>query len=352
MNLHPATYKILYNSKNITKDISDHLVSLSYTDKVAGETDELEMVLEDSDLLWQNSWYPQKKDTIEAEIEQDGRVLKCGKFTIDEIELKSDRGSGDTITIKAIAAGINKKLRTKRSTAHENKTLREIVNTIAAGNNLTVKGTIENIPFDRRTQYEKTDLAFLAELGTEFGYIFNVRDNQLTFTSIYEVEGAAHILTLDKTDLTAWSLKDKTAGVYKSAKVKRHSPQKNETVDYEEFATDPDFEAEDIQELKTKAENKQQARAKAKAALHKSNSHEADGGIATWGNPILVAGINFELTGMGSLSGIQHALETKHTIDRGGGYVTACEVKRVKKIATSKHKPKYKKTSRANTAMN
>ena len=269
MNLTQATYKILYNNKNITKDISDHLLQLTYTDKVTGESDELEINLEDSDLLWQNAWYPEKGASLLAEIEQDGVVLKCGNFTIDEIEMSSGRSSGDTVTIKAIAAGITKKLRTSRSTAHENKSLREIVNTIASANGLTVKGEIDTIIFERYTQYNKTDLNFLQHLANEYGYTFSIRDAVLTFTSMYTLEGHAHILTLDKTDLTGWSLKDKTSGIYKKASVRHHSPKKNKTINYDEFADDPDFTAEDILFLRNKAENDQQAKAKAKSHLHR-----------------------------------------------------------------------------------
>jgi phage protein D len=343
LNLSTATYKILYDNKNITKDISSHLVSLTYTDKVCGESDELELSLEDADLLWQNAWYPQKGALLYAEIEQDGLLLKCGTFTIDEIEMTSSRGSGDTVTIKALAAGITKKLRTKRSTAHENKSLREIANSIAAANGLTVQGTIENIIFERVTQFEKTDLSFLQTLANDYGYTFSIRDNILTFTSIYDLEGRNHVLTIDKTDLVSWSLKDKTNQVYKQAKVKQHNPNKNETIDYEAFADDPDFSPEDILELKTKAENKQQAGAKAKSHLHNNNSKESEGSVAMPGSTLLVAGNNFELTGMGTLSGIQHIVTSSHTIDRAGGYITSCDVKRVKKIAAAKHKPKGKK---------
>lgn len=343
MILSPATYKILYNKKNITKDISDHLLSISYTDKVTGETDELEIVVEDTDGLWQNAWYPTKGDSITAEIENNGRVLACGNFILDEIEMNSSRSSGDTINIKALAAGITKKLRTKRSTAHENKNLREIVNTIAAANGLTVKGTIDTVIFERVTQYNQTDVAFLQQLAHDYGYVFSIRDNVLTFTDIYQLEGRSHIVTLDKTDLTGWAMKDKTSEVYKQASVRHHSPKKNKTIDYDQYADDPDFTAEDILQLKTKAENTQQAGAKAKSHLHRANSKESTGTISTPGNPLLVAGINFELTGMGTLSGIYHIINSTHQVDRSGGYVTSAEIKRVKKIDKSKWKAKGKK---------
>ena len=99
----------------------------------------------------------------------------------------------------------------------------------------------------------------------------------------------------------------------------------------------------DVLEVKSRVENKQQAEAKAKSALHKTNSQECTGSMSMPGNPLIIAGNNFELTGMGTLSGINHIISSKHTIDSSGGYITTCEVKRVAKIDASKHKPRSAK---------
>lgn len=349
MNLQPATYTVLYNNKNITKDISDHLVQLTYADKVAGESDELELQLEDADLLWQNDWYPEKGAKLSCIIEQDGYRLNCGEFTIDEIENTGDNSSGDIVTVKGLAAPITKKMRTKRSSAHENKTLREIANTIAAKHGFTVTGKIENIVINRATQYDETDLHFLHRIAGDFGYVFSVRSGMLIFTSVYELEGKPHILTIDKTELTQWSLKDKTTNVFKKATVKYHNPVKNEVVSADTDNTDTEFSKDDTIDIKTKAENSDQAIAKSKAALHKHNSHEKSGSVSMPGNTLIVSGINFELTGMGHLSGVQHVLTSTHTIDRSGGYVTNGEIKAVAKIPKNKWKPKPIKNKSSST---
>src|SRR6266542_1094174 len=115
MVLPKATYEIIYNSTNITAAILPCVISFSYTDKAKSEADEIELTLEDSDKLWQNEWYPTKGDTITAKIFLLGQVLNCGIFTVDEIAGTGSRDAGDTISIKGIAAGINKKIRTKTS---------------------------------------------------------------------------------------------------------------------------------------------------------------------------------------------------------------------------------------------
>lgn len=105
----------------------------------------------------------------------------------------------------------------------------------------------------------------------------------------------------------------------------------------------------DVLEIKSRVENKQQAEAKAKSALHKTNSQECTGSMSMPGNTLIVAGNNFELTGMGTLSGINHIISSKHTIDKSGGYITTCEVKRISKIDASKHKPRSVKVKHHGT---
>ena len=108
-------FTVLYNNKNITTDIAKYMLSITYSDKTSGESDEIEIELDDTDGLWQNSWYPEKGAKLTLTIEE----LKCGVFEIDEIEIK---GPPDTVSIRAMATGITNSLRTKKSDAHENKT--------------------------------------------------------------------------------------------------------------------------------------------------------------------------------------------------------------------------------------
>jgi hypothetical protein len=53
------------------------------------------------------------------------------------------------------------------------------------------------------------------------------------------------------------------------------------------------------------------------------------------GNPKLVAGTTFELADCGKLSGKYLVESARHRLDRGGGYVTELEVKRVALPVTS-----------------
>lgn len=330
MNVPKATYEIIYNGKNITGNILPYVKSFTYSDKSNGEADEIEILLEDSEKLWQNNWYPSKGDTVSAKIFFLGNVLDCGAFTVDEL---SGEGStdGDNFTIKGIAAGINKKIRSKHSYAHENKTLREIVNTIAAKYGFTVKGQISNISIGRETQHRETDLKFLRRLADGYGYTFSIRDKQLIFTDIFSIENKQDALTISRADIISYSITDKTANTFKSAKNTYHNAKKKQVISYEEDESNEAYTnvKEDSLDLHFRTENKQQSEIKTKVALYKANSRQQSGSIEMPGNILVMAGNNCTMEGLGKFSGKYYIDSTTHEVSSDGGYTTSAEIKRV-----------------------
>lgn len=334
--------QVLYNNKNITTDISKHLLSISYTDKEEGESDEVEISLEDVDGLWRGQWYPEKGAKLNVVMGYELNTITCGDFEIDEIELA---GPPDTITIKALAVGVTGKLRTKKSYAHESKTLRQIAQVVASTNGLTVTGTIPDVRFDRVTQNRETDLAFLKRIASEFGCLFSVRGKQLIFTTVFEIEKTKPSTLIDRLDLASYSITDTSAHTYKDSKVTYHNPVSKEvvadnfkfdTITNQDNYTYTQIATNDTKVVHSKAENRQQAQLKAKASLHKSNSKQQKGRINLEGNPLIVAGNNFELTGFGRVSGVYHITESRHTIDSSGGYSTEASIKRVGYVEEAK----------------
>lgn len=328
--------KILYNGKNITEDVSKFLLSLTYTDKEHGESDDIELEFEDVDGLWRGPWYPEKGGQLDVTIGYVDQTLHCGIFDIDEIELS---GPPDVVKVKGIAAGIAQALRTKRSKAHEKKTLREIANTIASDHGFSVTGTIPDVRFDRITHHKETDLSFLRRISMDYGCVFSIRNKQMIFSTFDSLEDRSASAEIDRLDLAQYSFKDKTTGTFKDAKVSYHNPKEKKVVTTL-YATKQEQNADgyaysqigspDTKTVYTKAENKQQAELKAKAHLHKQNSNQQEGSISIEGNPVIVAGNNFTITGMGKLSGIWHIKSSKHAISRSEGYTTEAEIKRVK----------------------
>lgn len=334
---------ITYDGKDITADVSECLTQFSYTDKVVGESDEISIAVEDVRGLWVGAWYPEKGAKITAQFGYAGRMVNAGTFEVQSVKLS---GPPDSITFSGLAAGIKSATRTKNSYAHEDKTLRQIAGVIASAHGFSVAGDIEDIKIARCTQYRETDLAFLARISADYGHAFSLRDSSLIFTSLYDLEGAEPVETIDKNDsgVGAYDFEDNTSRTYKKARARHHKPLSKAAIEAnEELGTLPDgmggADSSDTLEVRERAEDEIQAKSKAKSRLHKANKKGVTGTLTIDGNPYLVAGNNITLTGWGNFSGVYHIEKSTHTIDKAGGYLTAIEVSRIKTIDASRHVP-------------
>jgi phage protein D len=340
-------FRVEYNGKNITADITRYLISVTYSDKVEGESDEIEIRLEDTDALWRGAWYPTKGDKMSLWIGYVEAQVFCGVFEIDEIELS---GPPDTVSIRALATSIKSPLRTKNSTAFENLSLRQVAERVASKHGYSILGTIAPVRLLRVTQNRETDLGFLKRVAQEYGHVFSVRDKSLIFSSIFDLEKSNAVLEIDRTDLTRYRLLDKTSQTFDSAKVEYHNPANKQVTNYtttDKVNADGVHYTEvtkgDMLNIKTKTETTQQAEVKAKSALWSANSKQQSVSLSLPGTAYLVSGNNFNLTGIGVVSGKYHITESSKRIDRGGGYVTELEAKRVGFIDRVKQKPKTPK---------
>ena len=314
-------YKIEYNEKNITKDVSAYVLSLEYSDYEHGQSDEITITFEDTEKLWQNAWIPSKGDTLRVFIGYENeKLLNCGLFETDEIEYDSPP---DTLTVKALASAITKPLREENSKGYENKTLKQIANEIAQKHNLTLIEEIDDIKIERITQNQESDLSFLKRIAEEYGYIFKIADGSLVFYKTQKLVNAKTARIIHKNELTSINLREKTSKLYKAVSVTYKNPKTGKIVSA--VVRNENCIKGDTLKLDLRCENKEQAILKAKAALDKGNN-TIEGSIQIVGTPYLAAGINVELKDIGYFSGKYHVKEAKHTINRYSGYITGLEI--------------------------
>lgn len=335
-NVRSPKFKVTYDGRDISADISLNLVSLRYSDADENTSDEIDITVEDVENKWKNSWYPTKgsKLTVAIGWDNENTLVPCGTFTIDEITGQGSM-SGDTVSIKAVAAGTDAAVRTKKTKAFENQTLRQIAQYIAQQNGFTVQGTIANIKFTRITQHRQTDLRFLSKLASDYGHIFSIREKTLVFTSVYEIEGGRPVVTVDRTEVSSWRITDKTLDTYEAAKVVYDNPGDGQTknaniltLSNKDDVTYKQIASLDRLEIRTKSETPAQADAKAKAALHRKNSAQREGNIQCEGNTLLVAGNNLYFTGAGEFSGKYYIKKSTHNVTKGG-WTTDVEIKQI-----------------------
>ncbi|KWZ48252.1 Cro/Cl family transcriptional regulator [Burkholderia savannae] len=347
------TFVLTYEQKNITTDVAPYVTSVAYTDFLSGQSDEIEVVLEDADGRWRDAWYPGKGDALALRIGYVGApLLPCGRFEIDELSFDDPPS---TVTIRALATGVAAPLRTDRSKPYERTTLAAIAARVAKRNRLTLTGKIREIRIDRITQYEEPDVAFLARLAREYGYAFKIVGRTLVFTELADLRDADAALRFTRGDLKSIRLTDKIKDVYAAAKGGYHNPatkklivygMKDGKIDVAGAAAQSGAAGEsgtpassgrdtsaDTLRVTARAGSKATLEARTQAALDRANLQRTTGTFELDGNTRLVAGNAIELTGYGRLSG-KYLIETaRHRIDRGGGYTTEIEVKRASRDA-------------------
>lgn len=221
---------VTYGQKDITHDISPYILSVSYTDKLSGESDEIQIVLEDTEQLWQGDWYPGKGDMLTVSLGYAGqKLLAAGTFSIDEIELS---GPPDTVSIRGLAASVTSAMRTKSNRGFEGTTLGAIAQRIAKKHGLQLVGKIESLQIDRVTQYAETDLAFLKRLATEYGYMVKITHTQIIFSHLISLHDAPPLKTISRSDISRFSFRDTINRIYKAARLKHQHSQTKKMVTY------------------------------------------------------------------------------------------------------------------------
>lgn len=315
--------ELLVNHKNVTGLFSPWLLSVNYTDHLAGESDGLEVTLDDSEGRWLNEWYPVTGTSLEAYLGYEGEsLLGTGVCTVDEIEIGCPPS---TVTVRALGAGNKTALRTRKSKAYEGKSLRIIATEVAAAHSLTLVGSVPDIVWSRVTQHRETDLGFLNRVGEEHGLIFSVKGDKLVFHDLEKLEALPKILKIRPADLASYQFREK---VQHGAASSSYFDGSTKTLRTEEVAIEG-YAHPDKHKIHRRTESPSHSKRLAKMALRIRKDWQRDGTLSLEGNPLLVAGGNVELDDFGKLNGLWQIISARHQISKSQGYTTELEVRHV-----------------------
>ncbi len=337
---------IVYEGKDISRDIAPYLLTFSFTDNEGGKADDLSLTLEDANLAWLLDWTPSKSDTITASIiKSEGdrlSTLPCGTFSVDQIDYSSPPS---VLTLKAVSASVSKKARREKHTrSWENVTLEGVLSDLAAENGLSLfvdsagHGVIERVE-----QVEQSDLEFMKALCEDYGQSVKIQEGRVIVYDLEEYEEKGSVATLTREDkrLLSWKFSTKTAKTYKGARVKYHDPVKDE--DYEgEDEDDYQEGSEEWLEIHERVESQGEAQRVAHKRLHEANRREVTGSVSLVGDVRFLAGVNVELEDFGTFSGKYSITKATHKVDTSG-YTTTLELSQG---ATSKGAAKKRKRAR------
>ncbi|HGW4609238.1 TPA: phage late control D family protein [Enterobacter chengduensis] len=328
-------FTLWYLKKNITSDITPFVTRITYSDNIKNESDTIEVELDDTDGRWLDAWYPGKGDTLTLKVGYQGeKLLSCGTFSIDEIEVSSP---ASVVSIRGVATSVNSALRTKSSRGFEGTTLAAIAGRIAKKHQLKLVGSIEAIKIDRVTQYAETDVAFLHRLASEYGYAVKIVSDQLIFSHLATLRSQEPVRQLKPQDVARYSLRDTINRVYKSARVKHQKSSTKKLIVYEADGSTSESSTQikggkvtsaDRLQVNSRVSDPDSARIKADSALASHNEYQQSGSLTLMGASQLTAGNKIDLSGFGQLSGPWLITTARHTLDRSSGYVTELDVAR------------------------
>ncbi|MCP3921909.1 MAG: hypothetical protein GY714_04910 [Desulfobacterales bacterium] len=320
------TYSYKEKKKDISKDITKYLMSFTYMDFASGRKDDLNIKLEDRYGLWKGDWLPSKSAELEAEIGFEGKVLKCGKFTFDDISFS---GPPDVVTLKAITSvGSSTAEGTIKSKTRENITLEAILKEIAENNKLQYFYNCDKkIELKEASQTKETDLAYLKRLCDDKGLNIKISKQKIIIFSASQAdkEEAKYTLEKGKSNIISYSFNTKLHGIYKSCEVKYQEPKTKNKIEYT-FAPSSAPETGKVNTINQRVESLADAEDLAKSKLRLANQDEITGNLSLVGDPLLIAGVCIELKGFKTFDGKYYVKEVTHTI--GSGYTTNLSIRK------------------------
>lgn len=320
---------IMYNGKDISADVTDSLISLSYTDNMSGTADDIRITLEDSKGLWSGPWLPEKGAQLDVswtlEHWENVAMFNAGTFELDEI---SCGFQPSTIDINAVSIVDNGTLRgVEHTRSWEKVTLKKVCQDIADDAGLELSYNAPADPFlDRTEQTEESDLAYLLNLCRDNGFALKIIDNKIVIFDEAEYDSQEPALALTKlSDITSASFTSKLRDIYKACHVKYQQSSTKRLIEY--TFTAPDKQDGKTLLVKEEVSNVAEAERLAKKRLREKNCEEVTGSISCVGRTDLVAATVINVVGFGAFDGKYIIVQAQHDIS-SSGYTCSLSVRR------------------------
>ncbi|MBJ6362093.1 phage late control D family protein [Paenibacillus sp. GCM10012307] len=352
-----AEIELIYEGKNISRDISPYLVSLSFTDNT-GKADDLQIVLEDREGKWSNPWLPKAGDKITAKIilyswYRPGSVhsVPCGTFEVDSINISAPP---ESVTVRASSLPSNSRLKNERNTkAWEKVTLSQIAKRIGAAAKLKVLFETDDVTYDRIDQTNQTDIAFLVDIADKEGVSVKVTNDAIVLFDDLKYESMVPVRKIERgqSDILSYAFDLNTVDAAyaactvsylttvkpakKNAKDKpterKRRPTKKRTKPAKLMIKGsyriPGKIGPELK-LNERVASVAEAIKKAKKALRQKNKEVERGSLTLMGDYVLVQGVTVNLSGFGGFNGKYFIETATHTVS-GSGYDVRLELRKV-----------------------
>lgn len=213
---------------DLTDKVNPRLLELTLSEKRGGEADELSITLHNHDgllaapskgayLALQLGW--ETGDDVAL-----GLVDK-GRFRVDEV---NESGPPDIVTVRARSADLTGDYRKRRTQSWRDTTLGAVLKKIATRNGASaqVHGDLAGKAIAVIEQHNKSDMAFVMDLGRRYDALATWKDRKLLFMPIGSATTASGkaipSATLKKTEGWTWSFGDTEREEHDGAEAQWH----------------------------------------------------------------------------------------------------------------------------------
>jgi phage protein D len=302
-------FQVIGGGINITAKLRKRLLSLVVIDEVGMKSDTVEITLDDAGHAFA---VPAPGALLAVAIGWDGALVPMGLYTADEVTFQ---GPPDKMTIRAKAANLGGSLKEQKTRAWDDKTIEEIVRTIATEHDLTpsVAEPYRSIHYDHLDQTEESDLHFLMRLAKDHDALTSVKGQTLVFMGRGAGQTASGLPMLPqiirKTGNISWSATLATRHNFKSVEAVWH----NTDTGKKEKATLG--EGQPVKRLRRSFQKKEEAERAAQAKLDEYTRGNDSFSVTMPGNPLLIAegqiiaaGFRPGVDGIWSLKSVRHEL--------------------------------------------
>ena len=171
------SYRLVVNGQDITPKINGRLVNLTLTDERGDKADQLDVTLSDYDGRMP---IPPRSAKIAVWIGWDEQLTYKGLFTLDEA---THSGPPDVVTLRARSADFISPLKQKRQQSWHQKTLGDILATIAGRSGLSavVHPSLAGQLVEHIDQTDESDHNLLLRLGHRWDAMHAIKNGKLLF---------------------------------------------------------------------------------------------------------------------------------------------------------------------------
>ena len=258
-------------------------------------------------------------------------LVPMGIYTADEVVAK---GPPDTLTIRGKAANLGGSLKEQKTRNWDEKTIEEIVSTIAGEHKLKPKLADPHADFfyEHLDQTDESDLNFLMRIAKEHDALATVKGQTLLFIGKGEGKTASGQpmppLPIPKSGKLTWQATLATRGDYKSVEANWHNEETGQTEKVTEGEGSP------VKKLRHSYATKEEASRAAKAELDKIKRGNDTISMTMPGNPLIAAesqilalGFRIGVAGLWSITAARHQIT-------GRGFTTSIEAETPKSVTS------------------